>query len=227
MVIYDASIYNLSTRLGLEPSGSTTEATNAATFRNPVQVHARLDLLVAVPCNMHWQPFHVHSRSLACSRPHSTTSCRSYSIEVYASISRPLLLLRSMGSSLISTPGPNVLEFLCPGKICSQCVSRLRTPHPSFITSFPNEQPFLLRILHFCKQKAILTLVPPHPSLNAASCANNSPNPNIKPLTNGNTKLIAAPRSMLKNVGGLYSMRGDEECDVCSSESCELLWFAS
>ena len=48
-----------------------------------------------------------------------------------------------------------------------------------------------------------LTLVPPHPSLNAASCANSSPNPNIKPLTNGNTRLIAAPRRMLKNVGGL------------------------
>jgi hypothetical protein len=71
MVVYDASIYNLSTRLGFEQSGSATEATNAATFTNPVQVHARLDLLVAVLlCDMHLHPFHIHSHSLACDCPH-------------------------------------------------------------------------------------------------------------------------------------------------------------
>lgn len=48
-----------------------------------------------------------------------------------------------------------------------------------------------------------LTLVPPHPNLNAASCANSSPNPSIKPLTNGRNMLIAAPRNMLQIVGGL------------------------
>lgn len=123
-----------------------------------------------------------------------------YSSEVYASISRPLRLLRSIGSSLISTPGPIGLEFLCPGKTCSQCVSLLCEYIEALVlrvlTSFHS------RVL-LPWQQGILTLVPPHPSLNAASCANNSPNPNIKPLTNGSTRLIAAPRSMLKNVGGL------------------------
>ena len=134
--------------------------------------------------------------------PDNSIPLITYSNEVYASISRPLLLLRSIGSSLISTPGPIGLEFLCPGKTCSQYVSQLHGLRPSFQipTSFrlspllPEQSP---------RQQANLTLVPPHPSLNAASCANSSPNPNIKPLTNGNTRLIAAPRSMLKNVGGL------------------------
>jgi len=57
--------------------------------------------------------------------PNISNTPFAYSNEVYASISRPLRLLRSIGSSLISTPGPIGLEFLCPGKTCSQRVSRL------------------------------------------------------------------------------------------------------
>jgi hypothetical protein len=57
--------------------------------------------------------------------PNTSSTHFAYSSEVYASISRPLRLLRSIGSSLISTPGPIGLEFLCPGKTCSRCVSRL------------------------------------------------------------------------------------------------------
>ena len=130
----------------------------------------------------------------------SQSPLSAYSNEVYASSSRPFRLLLSIGSSLISTPGPIGLEFLCPGKIYSQCISWLRRigPKPALQVSTSFRASDLLP-----KQQSDLTLVPPHPSLNAASCANNSPNPSIKPLTNGNTRLIAAPRSMLKNVGGL------------------------
>lgn len=46
------------------------------------------------------------------------------------------------------------------------------------------------------------TFVCAQPSLNAASCANNSPNPSMSPFTNGNNKLIAAPLNKLHNVGG-------------------------
>lgn len=46
------------------------------------------------------------------------------------------------------------------------------------------------------------TLVPDHPSLNAASCASSSPKPNINPLTNGSNKFIAAPRNKPHMVGG-------------------------
>lgn len=53
--------------------------------------------------------------------------------------------------------------------------------------------------------------MPPHPNLKAASCANSSPNPNIIPLINGSSKLIAAPRSRDQAVGGLYSMIGGED----------------
>jgi hypothetical protein len=55
--------------------------------------------------------------------------------------------------------------------------------------------------------------VPPHPILHAASCANSSPNPSIKPFTNGKNRLIAAPRSKLQNVGGLYRIIGELELD--------------
>ena len=68
----------------------------------------------------------VHLLSLAVLKrlvlKHSTEP-RGYSIDVYASNSLPLRLLRSMGSSLISTPGPTGLELLCAGKICSGYVS--------------------------------------------------------------------------------------------------------
>jgi hypothetical protein len=47
------------------------------------------------------------------------------------------------------------------------------------------------------------TLVPDHPSLNAASFATNSPNPSIRPFTNGSKRLIAAPRTRPQSVGGL------------------------
>jgi hypothetical protein len=53
--------------------------------------------------------------------------------------------------------------------------------------------------------------VPDHPNLNAASLATNSPKPNIRPFTNGSSKLIAAPRTRPQSVGGLYSMSGEED----------------
>jgi hypothetical protein len=46
------------------------------------------------------------------------------------------------------------------------------------------------------------TLVPDQPNLNAASCASNSPNPNIKPLMNGSRRFIAAPLRSPHTVGG-------------------------
>lgn len=55
------------------------------------------------------------------------------------------------------------------------------------------------------------TFVPPHPNLNAASCANSSPNPNISPLINGSSKFIAAPLSRPHNVGGEYKIIGELE----------------
>lgn len=55
-----------------------------------------------------------------------------------------------------------------------------------------------------------ITLVPPHPSLNAISCAKSSPNPSISPLINGKTRLIAALRSRPQNVGVWYWINGEE-----------------
>lgn len=52
--------------------------------------------------------------------------------------------------------------------------------------------------------------MPPHPSLNAASCAKSSPNPSISPLMKGNSRLIAAPRTKPHRVGGVYSIIGGE-----------------
>jgi hypothetical protein len=59
----------------------------------------------------------------------------------------------------------------------------------------------------------VLTFVCDQPNLNASSCANNSPKPNINPFTNGKRRLIAAPLIMLHSVGGLYNISGelDEE----------------
>ena len=63
-----------------------------------------------------------------------------------------------------------------------------------------------------CKDKLVArTFVPDQPSRNAASCASNSPNPSISPLTKGSSKLIAAPRSRPQKVGGEYSIIGDLE----------------
>src|SRR5436305_11896258 len=69
----------------------------------------------------------------------------------------------------------------------------------------------------------LLTFVPPHPNRNAASCANNSPNPNINPLMNGSNRLIAAPRTRPHNVGGEYRIRGELEDDGGDGDKS---WFA-
>ena len=55
------------------------------------------------------------------------------------------------------------------------------------------------------------TFVPDQPNRNAASCAKSSPKPSIKPLTNGSSKLIAAPRSRPHIVGGVYNIIGEVE----------------
>lgn len=73
----------------------------------------------------------MYSRASWDDSPNTSNNPFAYSNEVYASISRPLRLLRSIGSSLISTPGPIGLEFLCPGKTCWQCVSRLHKICPN------------------------------------------------------------------------------------------------
>lgn len=82
-----------------------------------------------------------------------------------------------------------------------------------------------------CRLKCCLcqrTFVLLQPSLNAASCANSSPNPSINPFTNGRSRLIAAPRNKLHSVGGWYKIMGLEESDRGSSEeSFEFEWFAS
>lgn len=53
------------------------------------------------------------------------------------------------------------------------------------------------------------TFVPDHPSRYAASFATSSPKPSIRPLTNGSTRLMAAPRSRPHSVGGWYRIRGE------------------
>jgi len=63
------------------------------------------------------------------------------------------------------------------------------------------------------------TFVPDHPSLNAASCANSSPNPSINPLTKGSSRFIAAPRSRPHIVGGEYSIMGDLDDEGGEGES--------
>lgn len=55
------------------------------------------------------------------------------------------------------------------------------------------------------------TFVPDQPNRKAASCAKSSPKPSIKPLTNGSSRLIAAPRSRPHIVGGVYSIIGEVE----------------
>lgn len=63
------------------------------------------------------------------------------------------------------------------------------------------------------------TFVPPHPSLNAASCANSSPNPSMSPLTKGKNRLIAAPRNKPQIVGGEYKIIGELDDDGGDGES--------
>jgi hypothetical protein len=73
-----------------------------------------------------------------------------------------------------------------------------------------------------------LTFVPPQPSLKAASCANSSPNPSIKPLINGRSRLIAAPRNKPHKVGGEYNIIGElEEEDGGEGESSSLPEYCS
>ena len=76
------------------------------------------------------------------------------------------------------------------------------------------------------EEHASLTLVPPHPNRNAASCANNSPNPSINPFINGSMRFIAAPRSNPHNVGGEYSISGEDEDEGGDGDS-ESSWCAS
>lgn len=69
------------------------------------------------------------------------------------------------------------------------------------------------------------TFVFDHPSLNAISFANSSPNPNINPFMNGNNKLIAAPRNSPQMVGGEYNISGELDDDGGDEEDNSL--FAS
>lgn len=106
---------------------------------------------------------------------------------------------------------PLVLHFCAweiPAVIVSSYLSACRIP--------------ILR--HFKDPECSLhTLVLLQPSLYAASCANNSPNPSINPFTNGRNRLMAAPLNMLQNVGGWYKIIGDDESEGGSSdESFEL-----
>lgn len=73
-------------------------------------------------------------------------------------------------------------------------------------------------VMFECLNISKLTFVPPHPSLNAASCANSSPKPSMSPLMNGSRTLIAAPRNMLHIVGGEYNIRGREDGEDGSSD---------
>lgn len=68
-------------------------------------------------------------------------------------------------------------------------------------------QAFVFKLFKAVKKR---TFVPPHPNLNAASWAKSSPKPNMSPLTNGNRRLIAAPRRRPHIVGGVYRIIGGE-----------------
>ena len=132
MFISREYIHNLAACLDREHSRAPSAATDAATFSMHVQSNAR-----PMPFG-HCLSFAIcacillmYIRASRNDSPNASNNQFAYSSEVYASISRPLLLLRSIGSSLISTPGPIGLEFLCPGKTCSQYVSRLHGLHPS------------------------------------------------------------------------------------------------
>lgn len=59
----------------------------------------------------------------------------------------------------------------------------------------------------------VLTFVWDHPSLKAASCASNSPNPSMSPFTKGRIKLMAAPLRRPQIVGGEYRISGELEED--------------
>jgi len=71
------------------------------------------------------------------------------------------------------------------------------------------------------------TFVPDHPNRYAASFATNSPNPSIRPLTNGNSRFIAAPRSRPQSVGGLYRIRGEVLEDAGDEDVVESSLLAS
>lgn len=86
---------------------------------------------------------------------------------------------------------------------------RISTPGPTLLESF---------------RRLGKILVPDHPNLNATSCAMSSPKPSIKPLMNGSSRLIAAPRIRPQRVGGEYRMRGELEDEGGDDESS---WLAS
>lgn len=113
-----------------------------------------------------------------------------HSMLVYISSSSPFLLLVSIGSSLTSIPGPILCVRRPLGKTCNQSAMR--------------------RVYTATLERA---LVCAQPSLKAASCANSSPNPSMRPFTKGNMRLIAAPLSKPQIVGGEYSIRGELEDD--------------
>jgi len=80
------------------------------------------------------------------------------------------------------------------------------------------------RLLHanwkmFTAKMEKYTFVPDHPSLKAASWAKSSPKPSIRPFTNGNSRLIVAPRNRPHIVGGEYKIRGELEEDGGEGES--------
>jgi hypothetical protein len=72
-----------------------------------------------------------------------------------------------------------------------------------------------------------LTFVPPQPNLKAASCANSSPKPNISPLMNGSSRLIAAPLTKPQIVGGEYNIMGEFEEGGGDGESSSLPEYCS
>lgn len=79
-----------------------------------------------------------------------------YSIEVYISISRPSLLLLSIGSALISTPGPTRLASpLCVGKIYHITISFHSHPSPL--------QPSILPPPIYINHQTYLSPTPPQP----------------------------------------------------------------
>ena len=120
-----------------------------------------------------------------------------------------LLLSRSTGSSLISTPGPIVLELLPLGHIYSIVSDILQASSWSSRQASTSRADFVG-----------LTFVPPHPSRNANSCAKSSPNPSIIPFTKGNSRFIAAPRSNDQIVGGWYMITGRSAFPLLFVEDC-------
>ncbi len=138
------------------------------------------------------------------------------------SSSSPSRRFRSIGSSLISTPGPIDLALRCNGKIYQETYQHAYLVHQSRAARvYPRSTPASL------SSTTQPTFVPLHPNRNAASCAKSSPNPSINPLTNGSSRFIAAPLSTDHIVGGEYRIIGLDELEGGSSEESWVEWFAS